>query len=120
MDKLIDEQFAFQTEESKDSMVIAVTGRIDGVNAQKFYDNLNREIQDLDNNLILDFEKLSYINSAGLSSILLAAKALQKKNKRFMLCSLPSSVMQVVKISGFDKIIDIYESRSTALSEITS
>lgn len=110
-----------QAEEVEGALVINVTGHIDGINAQEFHDSLNQKTQDFDNNVVvLDCEKLSYISSAGLRSILLVARILTGKNKKFMLCSLPSSAMEVVKISGFDKVLDIHKSCSAAVAAIVS
>ncbi|MDE0412024.1 MAG: STAS domain-containing protein [Gammaproteobacteria bacterium] len=106
-----------QAEEA--ALVINVIGRIDGVNAQEFYNNLSRKIDGSDSPVILDLEKLTYISSAGLRSILLIAKTLKGRNTRFMLCSLPDPIKEIVEIAGFDKIIDVLTSRSEAIAEIT-
>lgn len=96
-------------------LVIHVEGRIDGVNALKFQSSLEQRIQDIDAPVILDFKELTYISSTGLRSILLVAKISRDRNKKFMLCSLPELALQVVRTSGFDKIIEIQESLSTAI-----
>ena len=102
------------------ALVISVVGRIDGVNAQEFYNSLSKKINGSDNPVVLDLEKLTYISSAGLRSILLIAKTLKGRNTRFMLCSLPDPIKEIVEIAGFDKIIDVLQSRSAAIAEITS
>ncbi len=89
------------------------------MNAREFHDNLYKEIIASGNLVILDLENLSYINSAGLRSILLVAKTLRGKKTRFVLCSLSDSVKEIFKIAGFDKIIEIFESRSDAIATIT-
>ena len=108
-----------QVDQIEGVLVISVTGRIDGVNAQEFHNDLNRETDGSDNPVVLDLEKLSYISSAGLRSILLIAKTLKGRNTRFMLCSLPGPIREIVEIAGFDKIIDVLESRSDAIASIT-
>ena len=89
------------------------------MNAREFHDNLYKEIIASGNLVILDLENLSYINSAGLRSILLVAKTLRGKKTRFVLCSLSDSAKEIFKIAGFDKIIEIFESRSDAIATIT-
>ncbi len=96
-------------------LVIHVGGHIDGVNAKRFQNGLERRIQDMDGPAILDFEKLTYISSAGLRIILLAAKIFRDRNKKFILCSLPALALQVIRTSGFDKIIEIQESLAEAI-----
>ena len=96
-------------------LVIHVGGHADGVNAQEFRNGLEHRIQNIDGPVILDFKKLTYISSAGLHSILLAAKISRDRNKKFMLSSLPELALQVIRTSGFDKIIEIQESLPEAI-----
>ncbi len=112
-------QLELQADQIEGVLVISVAGRIDGMNAQEFHQNLNKEMGDSDNPVILDLEKLSYISSAGLRSILLVAKTLQVKGTKFLLCSLPAPIKEIFEIAGFDKIISVLESRSDAMAEVT-
>ena len=109
-------QVKLQADQIEGALVISVTGRIDGLNAQEFHENLDKEIGGSDNPVVLDLENLSYISSAGLRSILLIAKTLQGRKTRFMLCSLPGPIKEIFEIAGFDKIIDVLESRSDAIA----
>lgn len=112
-------QLELQADQVEGILVISVAGRIDGMNAQEFHANLDKEIGDSDNPVVLDLEKLSYISSAGLRSILLIAKTLQGRKTRFMLCCLPDPIKEIFEIAGFDKIINVLRSRSDAVSAIT-
>ncbi len=112
-------QVELQANQIEGALVISVAGRIDGLNAQEFYKSVDKEIGGSDNPVVLDLEKLSYISSAGLRSILLIAKALKGRNTRFMLCSLPGPIKEIFEIAGFDKIIDVLKSRSDAIATIT-
>jgi anti-anti-sigma factor len=109
-----------QADHIKGVLVISVAGQVHGTNAREFHDNLHKEIIAPGNLVVLDLEKLSYINSAGLRSILIVAKTLQGRNVRFVLCSLSDSVKEIFKIGGFDKIIEVFESRSDAIAAITA
>ena len=112
-------QVELQADQIEGVLLINVAGRIDGTNAQEFHKNLDGEIGGSDNPVVLDLEKLSYISSAGLRSILLIAKTLKGRNTRFVLCSLPDPIKEIFEIAGFDKIIDVVESRSDAVAAIT-
>ena len=101
-------------------MVIQVRGRIDGINAQEFDESLNETINESDKAIVLNLENLLYISSAGLRSILLIAKALKNRGAKFALCSLPDSIMEIVKIAGFDKIIDVYGTEAPAIDAVKS
>ena len=95
-----------------------VNGRIDSTNAREFEEEIRTSIEDGDHAVILDFEKLTYISSAGLRAVLMTAKNLWKRDAKFALCSLSGSVKEVFEISGFDKIIPIHDTREGALSSL--
>ena len=96
-------------------------GRIDGVNAQEFQENLNQRAESSGDSqaIVLDLENLSYISSAGLRSILLIAKTFKSKDIKFAMCALPDPIMEIIQITGFDKIIEIHESRDGAVTATT-
>ena len=112
-------QLELQADQIDGVLVISVAGRIDGMNAQEFRQDLDKEIGGSDSSVILDVEKLSYISSAGLRSILLIAKTLQSRNMKFIMCSLPAPIKEIFEIAGFDKIINVLKSRSDAIAAIT-
>lgn len=113
-------QFELRTEEHEHTLVISVGGRVDGINIRQFRGGLEQEVQSYDGSaIILDFEDLSYISSAGLRLILLVAESLNRRSKRFALCSLPSSILEIIQATGFDNIIDVYISRSSAIDAVT-
>jgi anti-anti-sigma factor len=92
--------------------------RVDGTNAREFEKALKEAITREDRAMIIDFEHLKYISSAGLRAILLTAKLLRKRNAKFGLCFLSEPIREVFAISGFDKIIAIHGSRAEALATL--
>ena len=107
--------------ERTDGLVV-VTGcmRVDGSNARDFEKALRDIIQDDDRALVLDFEPLTYISSAGLRAILLTAKNLQKRGAGFGICTLAPPIREVFAISGFDKIISTDETKDEAVASLNS
>ena len=78
---------------------------------------LEAEINSADQALLLDFERVSYISSAGLRIGLVMAKQFNEPGKQFGICSLSDPVREIIVASGFDEIIPIYESRDAAIGE---
>ena len=100
--------------------MINVAGHIDGLNAEEFQAELGQNVQAYEGGaVILDLETLTYISSAGLRAILIAARMLHAKGRKFSICSLSETVNSMVKTAGFDKVIDVYESPSEAVSAVT-
>ena len=97
-------------------LIAIVLGRIDGSNADEFQKALEAEINSTDQALLLDFERVSYISSAGLRVGLIMAKQFNESGKQFGICSLSDSVREIIAASGFDEIISIYESWDAAIN----
>ena len=88
-----------------DAIVVTADGRVDGTNARDFQSALEAVIEASDQAVILDMERLTYISSAGLRVILLAAKSLQRKDATLAICSLSDPIREIFSVSGFDQII---------------
>ncbi len=97
------------------AVIARVAGRIDSSNAFDFDREVQSKIQKSDEVLILDCARLTYISSAGLRVTLRLAKAFAPP-KRFALCSLSESINEVVSISGFDRVIAVFDSAEKALA----
>ncbi len=109
---------AISAERADGTVIAKADGRIDSSNSREFHSELEAVVTDSDAALVLDFEDLAYISSAGMRVILLTAKSLQKSGMKFVLCSMNDSIREVFKISGFDKIIDIHNSQVEALAAV--
>ena len=107
------------TERDGATLIAKAGGRVDGTNASEFQDALKDVIAPGDQAVILDFEDLSYISSAGLRVILLTAKDMRTANVKFVVCALSQSVRDVFTISGFDQIIDIHDTQQAAITAVS-
>ena len=85
--------------------IVAVEGWLDTNSSPE----LGREIEALSDieSLILDFDKLEYIASAGPRIVILAYKKLKSMNGEFSIINVSSEVMDVFKLTGFDQNFDI-------------
>ena len=106
------------TERDNGVLTVKVQGRVDGTNANEFQEEIRAALEDGDKAVLLDMAELSYISSAGLRSVLMIAKMMEKSNKPFMIHSLSAPIQDVFEISGFDKIINISDSPEQALKQL--
>ena len=58
--------------------------------------------------VILDFQEVSYISSAGLRVLLIGHKTAASKGGVFEVHNLQENVSMVLQMSGFDKILKIF------------
>ena len=103
---------------SGDTLVALLLGRIDSGSAGHFQKLLEDGLGPDDHSLVLDFERVTMITSAGLRVCLVIAKRFSGPGKRFAICSLSEHNQQIIAISGFDRIISTYPSRGAALAAL--
>ncbi len=97
-------------------LVLNPLGRIDGTNAKAFEEALLGRIDAGDNNILMNFEGINYISSAGLRVLLMAAKRTSQSAGKLALCAVQDHIQEVFKFSGFSEIIPIHEDRPKALN----
>ena len=78
---------------------------------------LNKLLDEGVKKILIDFEALDYISSAGLRVLLATAQKLQAGNGALRVCNLNETVQEVFDISGFSTILSVFKSESEALDE---
>ena len=86
-------------------LVMALEGRLDTTTAPEL-DQALRESLDGITSLIFDLEKLVYISSAGLRSLLVSQKTMNKKGS-MKIRNANSAIMEVFTVTGFADILTI-------------
>jgi len=89
--------------------LVTVTGRMDAVTAPDFEKTCQALMQKGKIDIVAELSALDYISSAGLRSILSAAKKLRGKGGNLRFCGLSGMVKEVFKISGFQSMFTIVE-----------
>lgn len=103
-------------ERTDEVLVLLPVGRLDSGNARSFESLVMEHISKGERRLIVDFSRLDFISSSGMRVLLIAAKALKVGEGTLVLCSMKNHVEEVFRISGFDRIISIKDSREAALA----
>ena len=99
-------------------LFVSASGRLGAADAAAFLKAIRAEIKDGDRAVIMDFEMLKYIGSAGLRVVFMTASELQKRDAGFALCSPPKSVAKVIRLSGMEQMISVHPSRADALAAL--
>ncbi len=95
--------------------VLAVKGRLDTQTVERFSAQCATAIDAGRANVVLDLSGLEYVSSAGLSSILGAAKRVQARGGRLTVAGLRGLVKEVFAISGFETVLPTYADVETAI-----
>lgn len=96
--------------------VLEVSGRMDALTSQGFETECLSRIEAGDKRIVADLSALEYISSAGLRSILSAAKKLKAAGGDLAFCGLSGIVSEVFTVSGFVKLLPVYPTRAEALA----
>ena len=85
-------------------LTLALEGRLDTTTAPQ----LEAEVKHLDGvtELVLDFEKLEYLSSAGLRVILAAQKTMNRQGT-MVIRQVNETIMEVFEVTGFADILTI-------------
>ncbi|MCX6258157.1 MAG: STAS domain-containing protein [Bacteroidia bacterium] len=105
-------------EKTAEALVIHAEGRLDAISVGEFENEVNTLLLQSEQNVLIDFEKIDYISSAGMRFVLLLARELNSKNKILVLCNPNETIMEVFSLSGFDTIISIYPTISEGINSI--
>jgi anti-sigma B factor antagonist len=84
-----------------------LAGRLDGFTSAAHEAELKALLAGEASSVTIDLSQLEYVSSAGLRVLLMTAKLAKAKGGAVVLASPTSVVLDVLKISGFDKIFEI-------------
>lgn len=82
-------------------------GRLDGITAAATEKEILALLVDGVSLVSIDLSALDYVSSAGLRVLLVSAKAAKAKGGKLVLLSPKPAILEVLTISGFDKILEV-------------
>lgn len=92
-------------EKNDSTLILSLVGRLDTVTAPDLEAELDASADDI-TELILDFEQLDYISSAGLRVLLAAQKRMNRQGK-MIVRNVNADIKEVFEITGFCDILTI-------------
>lgn len=94
------------------NVVIQPESRLD-VNSSE---NLRREIVDTiargPETILLDCQSITFMDSSGLSTLVMALKLSREADIRFSLCSVGEQSEMLLRLTGMDQVFEIFEDRT--------
>ena len=96
--------------------ILDITGDIDLAHSPAVRKALLSEIKEKKTpKVFLNLEKVRYIDSSGIASLVEGLKASRDQGSRLILYGLSKSVREVMELSRLQKIFEIHESEAQAL-----
>ncbi len=106
--------------EEAGATIVRPAGKLDTLTAKSFETHLQSHIDGHEGPLLVDMSAIDYVSSFGLRSILIAAKKLAPFGRKFVLFAPNASVRDILRVSGFLKIVTVVDDKQTALAEIAA
>ena len=98
---------------------MAVSGRVDASTVAEFEARLAGWTRPRAlTALVLDMTEMTFIGSRGIRAMWQASRTLDGRSGRFMLCAPHGHVRSLLEMTGFDRIFDLRDSRTAALSSL--
>lgn len=98
-----------------DIVVLVIVGEIDLYNAPEIKDIINKLIEERKYNVIIDLEKVSYIDSSGIGALISSLSNLKKYQGGLKIINVYTSVKKVFELTKLTSFFEIYNSENEAL-----
>jgi anti-sigma B factor antagonist len=105
-------------ERDGDVVVVRLSGRLDSSAAPGAEEQLTAAVSGEAPRVAIDMSQLSYVSSAGLRVLLVAAKKVQQQKGKLALGGLADNVREVFAATGFDTIITIAADAAAAVAAV--
>ncbi len=96
--------------------VLVVTGRLDANSSPLFERQTAPLLTEKHQRMLLDLSCLTYISSAGLRAIIRIINHTSEQGGRTGVFAASAHILELMEISGFGTLIDIYPDRESALN----
>lgn len=111
----------FSTEEAdNNNTIISITvDRLDAVVAPELKNLVQSLVAEGKNRILLDFEKVSFMDSSGLGAVVSGLKAVGDEGE-FVVCGLSGVVLDLFKLTHMDRVFDIRSDRGDGLQSLAA
>lgn len=104
----------------KSNLIVRLKGELDHHAAITFRQAVETELQkDIVKNLILNMEKLTFMDSSGIGAILGRYKQVKAKGGQVVICGLGPQNRKILEWGGLLKIIPVYSSERQAQADLS-
>lgn len=98
---------------------ITLNGRMDMQGVDEIKEAFEALVGASSGAMIVDMSGVPYMSSIGIRCLLVNAKTVNKRGKKYFISAPQDDVKSVLEMSGIDQIIPVYESLDRALENIS-
>ena len=100
-----------------DIVSVVLSGELDAVGCDYLLTCVEGQIRDGCHKLILDCEKLKFISSLGLGTLMRVHSRMRKKGGDVKLAAVHSTIADVFRLVALDKVLQIYPTVEQAIAK---
>lgn len=100
------------------SLIQIITDKIDAIKTPQLKSDLTAFSAEGAKSLILDFSQIKYVDSSGLSAILLANRLCENAGGLLVLFEVNQAVMKLIEITQLQKVITILPTKEEAIDAV--
>ena len=103
-----------------DVCVLKVGGHLDGHTYPEFEAKLNEIVESDRYSIVIDFEQLSYISSAGLGALLNAHSRAREHDGDVRISCLNHKTRRLFDLLGFSHVLDVFDTTQEAMEAFSA
>lgn len=107
---------SLETRQENAHTVIEVGGEIDVYTAPKLRDQITELVDEGKHHLIVDLEKVEFLDSTGLGVLVGGLKKVRAHEGSMSLVCTQERLLKIFRITGLGKVFSIHNSQSEAIS----
>jgi len=96
-------------------LILRLVGRLDAVTSPGVEKDVSDMIDGDELKILMNFKGVSYLSSAGMRMLLATTKKLKMLSGKLVVSDVDPNVMDVLKMSGFDHVIDLVASEEEGI-----
>ncbi len=103
------------TREAENIIILDIDGEIDLYNAPTLKDIIKKNIETQNYNIIINLDKVSYIDSSGIGALISSLSNLKKYQGGLKIINVTGSVKKVFELTKLTSFFEIYENEEDAI-----
>lgn len=109
------ENFSVNREDKAEVSILYLNGYLDAHTATELEDNIQKLIDDERFRIIINFNELNYISSAGLGVFMGFIEQVRENDGDIKMCCMSEKIYRIFDLLGFPSLYDIVESEEKAI-----
>lgn len=99
--------FNIKTQKNDNEIIVLIDGMIDSTTADKFAAQMENVLIQKPTSIILDFEKVDYISSAGFRILFMVAKEMKKNQGKLSARCVSTEIQNLFNMVHMDHVMEI-------------